>query len=219
MRFFCFLIVCFAGAAAQAAPIFLQNPSFEADAVPDGAFIENTVTGWVVNGDAIDLVDKDRDPHSTGSFVADGEVAATAQIQSFISQDTGVSLLGGERYELSATFGARVQPVANGFLALYANGSELARLEVSVAAGTLSRETLTYTAPLIAPAGTLEVRIGSLDISTNAQITFDLVSLEGTAGQVVTAPAGALFLVTAVAALAGHLRTAGSGLSKRRHDN
>jgi hypothetical protein len=191
--FLCVLLLIFGlSASASATPITINNPSFEAQSVADGAFISdgvNSITGWTGDSDSTVAYGVINPSASMMSPIeaTDGSNAAFSNGRTF-GQWLGVDLLLDYRYTLSVDVGFRLDldPTKYGTSQGYElrlvqeNGTSYDVLASSTGttptAGTWGTAVLVYDALSVDP-GQLGIQL----VSNGVQVLFDNVSLDASA--------------------------------------
>ncbi len=161
---------------AQAAPITVTNPGFEANVLADGFFTVGIVTGWTLSGSAGAF-----NP-TIASFPGEApEGSNTAFSNGPTLTQTVSTAVAGTLYTLTVLVGARAD--IPGFfpgytVALQINGSTVASASSPTPAdGTFSLVTVQYTAGGPDDGLPLGILLDSIGIQTN----FDLVQLDAAA--------------------------------------
>jgi len=200
-------VLVLASGAAQAVPVTIQNPSFEANVLADGAFVL-TITNWSFSGSDTGTFN----PHAAaypGGVAPDGQnvafISAGSAPGDTISQVLSDVLTAGVTYTLDVEVGERADglTINTYVIQLVAGGAVLASdSSASPAAGTFATSTVVYTATgAEAQIGqALEIRLVAT-VGGGNQINFDDVRLDAARQVPVVPGVGLAFLVVALAGL------------------
>lgn len=181
---FALLAGAMATGSAQAASVFINNASFEQDALADGGFvIVRSPTGWSSGGNAgwqnptSAIFSTVPDGAQTGFIGGGGGPSRGA-----LAQNLGVGVEANSRYTFSVDVGRRPDIPLDEFVVELLSGSTLltsgSYTEADIAPGQFRNLTLTYDA-MSALTAPLVIRFQAKGTSSNyRQVNFDNVKLD-----------------------------------------
>jgi len=179
------------GSWCWAAPLTVNNPSFELPAQSPGGFTNGVVTGWTVNNTAGGVWRPAVGPNNGSNFFSSIPNLNQVLFVGFnglatdVNQSLGIALLPNTTYTLSYFVGQRYDlPLSTYTVALDANSTVLVSDSLGApTAGNFVMRTIGFNSGPSPVAGTLNIDISATGLKSgaSAQAIFDLVTLDASA--------------------------------------